>query len=564
MDEINKSSFDFSNLGGLLFGGDDSGLGEYLSPTQQKAMQNQALMSAAMSLLKNSGYTTQPVSLGQALGSAYEAGKTGYQSAQQNAIQQLLTKQKLDEARRAQASLDAYQKFITGIPVEGQAITPEQAISAPGMAIGPTVERANLIGQPISGATMPSAGTPLTPQMQRLLSFLPPEKGILEAIKMMQPPDITGAAFKAADGKFYYPTKRGAVLADITPADLAAEEYGAAVPEVVGGQTQMVQYNKKGDRRVVTNVMPYEKPPADPEKITMLKAFNLPLTIENLRLLDKPEAKPEKMQYLEAMGLPITLENLRLLDKPEADPEKIKYLKELKMPITLENLRLLDKPDALPSEIEILKLTNTPVTIENVKSLRRSAATTVTVNEGQKGFENEMSLGKAFKSEPIYKDFNDMKSAFSQVVSSFKQGTPIGDVAGATKIMKLLDPGSVVRESELAIAMQAGGRLDRLKNYFNMWASGEKLTPTQRDEFQALANELYAAAGQAYNQKRAEYESFGRSYGFKNLDTALGAQATLPSIVKKPTANAPAGAAKPKVGKLVTDPKTGVTRYVEE
>jgi hypothetical protein len=56
-----------------------------------------------------------------------------------------------------------------------------------------------------------------------------------------------------------------------------------------------------------------------------------------------------------------------------------------------------------------------------------------------------------------------------------------------------------------------------------------------------LANELYAAAGQAYNQKRAEYENFGRSYGFKNLDTALGGQATLPSIVRKP----PAGKAPP-------------------
>jgi hypothetical protein len=280
---------------------------------------------------------------------------------------------------------------------------------------------------------------------------------------------------------------------------------------------------------------------------------------ELLKLM-QPPAPSEKTKLLNELGLKPTLENLRLLDKPEADPEKIQYLKALNMPITLDNLRQLDKPEALPSEIQILKATNMPITFQNVQALRRSGATTVNVNEGQKGFDNEMSLGKAFKAEPIYKDFNDMKSAFSQVISSFKQGTPIGDVAGATKIMKLLDPGSVVRESELAIAMQAGGRLDRLQNYFSLWASGEKLTPTQRDDFQALANELYAAAGQAYNQKRAEYENFGRSYGFKNLDTALGGQATLPSIVRKP----PAGAAKQKIGRLVTDPKTGVTRYVEE
>jgi hypothetical protein len=168
--------------------------------------------------------------------------------------------------------------------------------------------------------------------------------------------------------------------------------------------------------------------------------------------------------------------------------------------------------------------------------------TTVTVPDytaGERGFKNEMQLSGAFKAEPIYKDFSDMKSAYSQVVSSLSQGTPIGDVAGATKVMKLLDPGSVVRESELGIAMAASGRMDRLQNYFKNFMSGEKLTPTQREDFKALSNELYAAAGQAYNQKRDEYKGFGAAYGFKNLDTALGAPANIPSIVRTPSANAP-------------------------
>jgi hypothetical protein len=99
--------------------------------------------------------------------------------------------------------------------------------------------------------------------------------------------------------------------------------------------------------------------------------------------------------------------------------------------------------------------------------------------------------------------------------------------------MKLLDPGSVVRESELAIAMEASGRMDRLQNYFSNMMSGQKLTPTQRDDFKALANELYAAAGQAYNAKRGEYEQFGNAYGFKNLGTALGPSANIPSIMRQ-------------------------------
>ena len=180
--------------------------------------------------------------------------------------------------------------------------------------------------------------------------------------------------------------------------------------------------------------------------------------------------------------------------------------------------------------------------------LRRSGASNVKVNvpvsmtEGQKGFENEMKLGGSFKSEPIYKDFSDMKSSFGQVVSSLSAGTPIGDVAGATKIMKLLDPGSVVRESELAIAMQASGRMDRLQNYFNNFMTGQKLTPTQRDDFKALANELYAAAGQAYNAKRSEYEDFGKAYGFKNLGTALGQPANIPSVMRQTTPSPTGGA----------------------
>lgn len=231
--------------------------------------------------------------------------------------------------------------------------------------------------------------------------------------------------------------------------------------------------------------------------------------------------------------------------KPEATPDSIKTLRALGLPVTVEGLRQLDKPESSPTEARLLREAGVPVTMENIMRLRQSGASNVRVNVpvdmtgGQKGFENEMKLGSSFKGEPIYKDFNDMKSAFSQVVSSLSAGTPIGDVAGATKIMKLLDPGSVVRESELAIAMQASGRMDRLQNYFNNFMTGEKLTPTQREDFKALANELYAAAGQAYNAKRGEYEQFGQAYGFKNLGTALGPQANIPSVMRKNAPSAP-------------------------
>jgi hypothetical protein len=242
--------------------------------------------------------------------------------------------------------------------------------------------------------------------------------------------------------------------------------------------------------------------------------------------------------------------------KPEATPENIRTLRALGLPVTLEGLRQLDKPEASPAESRLLREAGVPVTLENIMKLKRSGATNVDVKVpvdmtgGQKGFENEMKLGGAFKNEPIYKDYNDMKSAYSQVVSSLSQGTPIGDVAGATKVMKLLDPGSVVRESELGIAMAASGRMDRLNNYFSNMMSGQKLTPTQRDDFKALSNELYSAAGQAYNQKRKEYEQFGEAYNFKNLNTALGAPAAIPSLMRTRPGAGGGGATRPSLGNI--------------
>ena len=174
------------DFGGLLFGGMDGGLNEYLTDAQRQAMQRQAMLSAAAALLKSSGRSTTPVSIGQALGQGLEAGAAGYQQAQQGALAQLLTKQKLDESKRAQQAQLAYQNLLVGQPTVGAEITPEQAISAPSMALGPTQERASMIGQP-APSVAPSGMSNLTREQRMMLSALPAEKGIPEMLKLTQP-----------------------------------------------------------------------------------------------------------------------------------------------------------------------------------------------------------------------------------------------------------------------------------------------------------------------------------------------------------------------------------------
>ena len=421
------ADFDFANLGSLfgggMSGGTPSGLDALLSEDQRKLMARNATLSAAAALLQAGGRGPQRIGLGQALGSALQAGQQGYQQARAGSLQDLLLGEKLKESQRAAASEANFLKMLQ--PPEAAAPAPMQPLTGESVS---TMEPAP--------APAPTAANPLanlSQQQRALIGGLGREKG--------------------------------------------------------------TQY--------------------------LLEAM-------------KPEATPENIKTLRALGLPVTLEGLRQLDKPEPSPAESRLLREAGMPVTLEN----------------------------IMQLRRSGATNVNVKvpvdmtSGQKGFENEMALGKAFKGEPIYKDYSDMQSAFGQVVSSLSAGTPIGDVAGATKIMKLLDPGSVVRESELAIAMAASGRMDRLQNYFSNMLSGQKLTPTQRDDFKALANELYAAAGDAYNKKRNEYRGFGEAYNFKNLDTALGAPATIPSVMRTRPGASPGGggAVRPSLGNIFQVP----------
>jgi hypothetical protein len=177
----------------------------------------------------------------------------------------------------------------------------------------------------------------------------------------------------------------------------------------------------------------------------------------------------------------------------------------------------IPKPEKLPSAIEEYNFAvkgGYKGTFDQFKQLGR-AVTNVNVGEGQKGLENEMKLASAFKSEPVYKAFDEMRASFQQITTGLNEKSPAGDLTAATKFMKLLDPGSVVRESELLLAMQATGALDRFTDVAKKIIDGTKLTGQQRADFRNVAEQLYNAAATSYNTKRDEYLQFGQSQGLK-------------------------------------------------
>jgi hypothetical protein len=159
-------------------------------------------------------------------------------------------------------------------------------------------------------------------------------------------------------------------------------------------------------------------------------------------------------------------------------------------------------------------------------------------NNTRDNFENERKLRNDFKSEPIYKAHSEVRSAYGQISKALALKSPAGDLAAATKIMKLLDPGSVVRESELAMAVQASGLEDRLTNLVQNIVNGTKLTPKQREDFRKLADELNIVSEQEYDRVRGEYMETAKDYGLDSKRVGgRGPRASeKPKIEEKPKA----------------------------
>lgn len=222
----NGTGFDLSSLfGGMPGGGVPSGLDALLSEDQRKLLGRNAALSAAAALLQASGRSTTPINLGQALGSALQAGQQGYQQARAGSLQDLLLGEKLKEGQAERARQTAYTNLFSSAAPGG--LTPAQAsLAAPVQTagrVGPTPDRAALM----TAAPAQQQGGPFSflNQTQRaLLSGMKPEQGLPEILKMSQ----------------------------------AAEEYGPPTPVMMNGKTVMVQYNKQGQPRIAQGVMPYE------------------------------------------------------------------------------------------------------------------------------------------------------------------------------------------------------------------------------------------------------------------------------------------------------------------
>lgn len=112
-------------------------------------------------------------------------------------------------------------------------------------------------------------------------------------------------------------------------------------------------------------------------------------------------------------------------------------------------------------------------------------------NLSEKQQDTTLKLRDKYNAES--KDFVKVRDAYNRVKVSAEDPSAAGDLALIFNYMKILDPGSVVRESEFANTAASGSYGERLKAAGDKIIAGKRLSPEMRADFVNRSDRLFIA-----------------------------------------------------------------------
>lgn len=189
----------------------------------------------------------------------------------------------------------------------------------------------------------------------------------------------------------------------------------------------------------------------------------------------------------------------------------------------------------------------------------------------------ETDLRKEFNALPDVSRFRLVTEAFEKVKASAGKPDPeaADDLATIFSFMRLLDPGSTVREGEFATAQNAAGIPERIRNIWNKALNGERLDPNQRKNMLDTSESLYNAQKKGFDRVRDQFAGLAQVYGVvparvvgmdepvkptENEAPAAGGKPTAPAAPQgKPVDVLRGGVWVPAIE--VRDPQTGVVSH---
>ena len=142
-----------------------------------------------------------------------------------------------------------------------------------------------------------------------------------------------------------------------------------------------------------------------------------------------------------------------------------------------------------------------------------------------KTFEQEEKIRKEWQGRN--KMYGELQGTFNTLQASASSANGPGDIALITGFMKMLDPGSVVRETEFATARDTAGLFTQLQNRLEKAQNGQLLSPQQRKEYVALSQKYLDSAKKKADQEKKDLGIVVKNYRL-NPENVFGAEQAPP------------------------------------
>lgn len=147
----------------------------------------------------------------------------------------------------------------------------------------------------------------------------------------------------------------------------------------------------------------------------------------------------------------------------------------------------------------------------NGKEIARGGPKSTTLTKPE-GFDIAAKLRGEYNKQSA--EFTSVADAYQRIKDSASNPSAAGDLSLIFNFMKVLDPGSTVREGEFATAQNAGSIPARITAQYNKVMSGERLAPEQRSDFVGRSTQLYKGQENRFNTRvKSRYEALAKRYG---------------------------------------------------
>jgi hypothetical protein len=176
--------------------------------------------------------------------------------------------------------------------------------------------------------------------------------------------------------------------------------------------------------------------------------------------------------------------------------------------------------------------------VETAKAVLELKASEATGGiDPEKKFTQEEKIRKEWQGRS--KVYGELLGTYNNIQASSAAGTGAGDIALITGFMKMLDPGSVVRETEFATARDTAGLFAQLENRLQKAQNGQLLQPEQRKQYVSLAKQYLEAAQKKAEQEKKDLNAVVKNYKL-NPENVFGvSQQAAPIPAPTPSAAQP-------------------------